>query len=366
MTLLVSILILHARGGADSAVYASLSFMWSAVEVNVGIICACIPTLKPLVAFLLPRMLVDRQDSQPAYSGESGSGLNDKTKKANAGFSASQVRLTSSRPSSSPTDKPVKLEQMAVDPDSGKDLELSGYSGTSLKTSVVVTNTSLSHNSIFRSAFTFARSEKQKSMVKMTGREARGPVILVTLLVFLWGFAYGLLNALNAHFQAIINITPSQALALHSSYFAAYFISPIAFGYYIFERFGFKITFITGLCIYSTGALMFWPSAVLTSFPAFMISNFTVALGLSTLEIAANPFIALCGPPEYGEFRLNLAQAFQGFGAVLSSLMATFALFKGLDNTSSLIDAQWTYLAVALFVAFLAVVFYYYPLPEAS
>lgn len=203
-------------------------------------------------------------------------------------------------------------------------------------------------------------------MVKMTSKEARGSFILVTLLVFLWGFAYGLLNALNAHFQAVINITPAQAVALHASYFTAYFVSPITFGYIIFEKFGFKITFITGLCIYSTGALMFWPSAVLTSFSGFIISTFTVSLGLSTLEIAANPFIALCGPPEHGESRLNLAQAFQGFGAVLSSLMATFALFKGVDDASSLIDAQWTYLAVALFVAFLAVVFYYYPLPEAS
>ena len=203
-------------------------------------------------------------------------------------------------------------------------------------------------------------------MVKMTSKEARGPFILVTLLVFLWGFAYGLLNALNAHFQAVINITPGKAVALHGAYFAAYFLGPILFGYRVFERFGFKITFITGLCIYSAGALMFWPSAVLTSFAGFWISTFTVALGLSTLEVAANPFIALCGPPEHGETRLNLAQAFQGFGAVLSSLMATFALFKGLNDASSLVDAQWTYLAVALFVAFIAMVFYYYPLPEAS
>ena len=37
--------------------YASLSFMWSAVEVNVGIICACVPTLKPLISRILPRLI---------------------------------------------------------------------------------------------------------------------------------------------------------------------------------------------------------------------------------------------------------------------------------------------------------------------
>ncbi|KAK3897264.1 hypothetical protein C8A05DRAFT_39188, partial [Staphylotrichum tortipilum] len=43
----------------DFAWNASLSLMWSAVEVNVGIICACVPTLKPLIIRILPAMLVD-------------------------------------------------------------------------------------------------------------------------------------------------------------------------------------------------------------------------------------------------------------------------------------------------------------------
>lgn len=30
---------------------------WSAVECNVGIICACLPTLRPLVSSIIPRFL---------------------------------------------------------------------------------------------------------------------------------------------------------------------------------------------------------------------------------------------------------------------------------------------------------------------
>src|SRR5207244_217360 len=100
---------------------------------------------------------------------------------------------------------------------------------------------------------------------------------------------------LNSQIQTIIRMSAGQTLALHSAYFAAYFFSPILFGYVVLEKFGFKVTFITGLCVYCCGSLVFWPSAVLTSFPAFVVSNFIIALGLSTLEIAANPFIALCG-----------------------------------------------------------------------
>ena len=39
----------------DFSYNASLVLLWSAVEVNVGIICACIPTLKPLVKLLSRR-----------------------------------------------------------------------------------------------------------------------------------------------------------------------------------------------------------------------------------------------------------------------------------------------------------------------
>lgn len=111
---------------------------------------------------------------------------------------------------------------------------------------------------------------------------------------------------------------------------------------------------------------MFWPSAVLTSYAAFTVSNFIVGYGLSCLEVAANPYIALCGPLEYAEFRLNLSQAFQAIGTVCSPLLATKVLFKSVNSAGSLVDVQWAYLGIALFVFGLAVVFYYIPLPEAS
>jgi hypothetical protein len=46
----------------DFSWYASLSFMWSAVEVHVGIICACVPGLKPLVSRILPSLLTDKDE----------------------------------------------------------------------------------------------------------------------------------------------------------------------------------------------------------------------------------------------------------------------------------------------------------------
>jgi fucose permease len=108
----------------------------------------------------------------------------------------------------------------------------------------------------------------------------------------------------------------------------------------------------------------FWPSAVLNSFPAFLVSNFIVGAGLSTLELSANPFIALCGPPEYAEVRLNFSQGIQAVGTIVSPLLAKKVLFPA--NAGSLIDVQWTYLGISFFNIILAIIYFYIPLPEAT
>jgi fucose permease len=187
----------------------------------------------------------------------------------------------------------------------------------------------------------------------------------VSILFFLWGFAYGLLDTLNAQIQVLLGYTQGHTIALFNAYWIAYFFGPLVCGYWVLKRQGFKATFMTGLAIYSVGAMSFWPSSVLRSFPGFFISNFIVALGLSCLEVAANPFIALAGPGELSEARLNFSQGFQAIGSVVSPLLASKALFSGIGE-EDLFRVQWCYLAVAIFVVFLAVVFFYVPLSEAS
>lgn len=181
----------------------------------------------------------------------------------------------------------------------------------------------------------------------------------------MWGFAYGLLGTLNGQVQSLLNYPPSRTFALHNAYWIGYFLGPPLVGYWTLTREGFKATFIAGLAIYSCGAMSFWPSSVLQSYPGFFISNLIVALGLSVLENAANPFVALAGPGHLSESRLCFSQGIQGIGSVISPLIARRALFSGLDE-NDLFRVQYCYLAVALFVVALAVVFFYVPLSEVS
>lgn len=112
---------------------------------------------------------------------------------------------------------------------------------------------------------------------------------------------------------------------------------------------------------------MFWPSAVYRSFPGFCGSMFIAGSGLSTLETSANPYIAVCGPPKWSEFRLELSQSVQAVGSVVAPVLASFVIFKNVGSDGRSLEAvQWVYLGIAAFVAILAVIFFFAPIPEIT
>jgi len=343
------------RDETDFSWYAALSFMWSAVEVNLGIMIACVPGIKPLVARFMPAIVRDSGTPSPEKHGAIAT-LNILDMAIAQRIPSTPVlRADGERPETSgQDDDAMGMMDFLTTPD------MSGIAQTLQRTPTAMTNTTIGRP-VF---YDFVNMNNQKSITSMTSRESIRPIIEVTTLFFLWGFAYGLLNTLNARFQVVAAISGAQTIAVHSVYFAGYLIGPLTFGRLILKHWGFKACYMVGLMIYGTGTLIFWPAAVLTSFAAFLVSNFIVGLGLSTLEIAANPFIALCGPPKYAEIRLNLSQGFQAIGTVLSPLLASKVLFTNVRDEPSLIDVQWTYLALCLFTFSLAYVYFCIKIPE--
>ncbi|KAJ9619568.1 hypothetical protein H2203_008348 [Taxawa tesnikishii (nom. ined.)] len=347
-------------GSTDFPYYAALSFMWSAIEVNVGIMCACVPALKPLVSRFMPHMLRDN----PGDVTEKSTSIPSLTMNmARAHRIPSLPEYVHTRPppatAQEESEEPMGMMDFLTTPDMAEtDLR---------RTQTALTNsTRNTARPVTPTFFDFVNMNKKKSMVHMTTQESLFPIIMVTVLFFVWGFEYGLLDVLNQQFQRVANMTGGQTVAIHSAYFAGYAFGPITFGRSVLKRWGFKACYTVGLAIYACGTLIFWPAAVLTSFTAFIIVNFIVGMGLSTLEIAANPFIALCGPMEYAEIRLNLSQGFQAIGTVVAPLIAHKAMFQDNMSAPSLVDTQWAYLGIAFFTVFLAVAYYYVPLPEAT
>jgi FHS family L-fucose permease-like MFS transporter len=187
------------------------------------------------------------------------------------------------------------------------------------------------------------------------------------LSFFMWGFAYGLLDVLNSRFQVALHITQGESSGLQAAYFGAYFVGPLTYSGWFLRRFGYRYTFILGLSIYCVGALMFWPAAVKRSFGGFCGAMFLAGSGLSTLEVSANPYIAVCGPPKWSEFRLELSQSVQAVGSVVAPVLAAQVIFKNVGEDGRSLEAvQWVYLGIAGFVGILAIVFYFAPIPEIT
>ncbi|KAG1808492.1 major facilitator superfamily domain-containing protein [Suillus variegatus] len=187
---------------------------------------------------------------------------------------------------------------------------------------------------------------------------------LVTSLFFTWGFAYGLLDVLNAHFQTVFGISKLQSTLLQLAYFGAYFVwAPFA-GIFM-RRVGYKKGIHVGLGLYSIGAVFFWPSAKYESYGGFVGSTFVIGCGLSTLEVAANSYISVLGTPQYAAARLNFSQGFQGVASFAGPLIASRWFFTG-ANATSLGTVQWVYLAVAGLGIVLNILFFFCNLPEIT
>ena len=346
----------------DFSWYASLSYMWSAVEVNVGIMCGCVPGLKPLVSRFLPHLLRDStKDRSKGLSNSTNENLDFSAAQCIPSTPVSPVQARHAPPAESApeNEEPMGMMDFLTTPDM---TELSSLE----RTPTAITTTSRNTLNRIPSFFDFVNMRQKKSMVYMTNKEALLPVVLVTALFLVWGFAYGLLDALNSEFQLVARMSTGMTVGLHSAYYGGYLVAPLTFGRLVLKYWGFKACYTVGLVIYAVGTLVFWPASVLTSFPAFIVSNFIVGMGLSTLEISANSFIILCGPQQYGEIRLNISQGVQAIGSIFAPLLANKVLFRNLFDAPSLIDVQWMYLGIALFMFLLALTYHYLPLPEAT
>lgn len=146
---------------------------------------------------------------------------------------------------------------------------------------------------------------------------------------------------------------------------SAYPVASIGHAAWILRHWGYKAVFIWGLLLYGLGAIIAIPCIKAESFEGFCICIFIIGNGLGSLETAANPYITVCGPPRYSEMRINLSQAFNGIGTVVAPLMGSYVFFN-FGNDKAVENVQWVYLAIALFVWILAVIFWLSPIPEIT
>lgn len=155
----------------------------------------------------------------------------------------------------------------------------------------------------------------------------RSSFILLTTLFFLWGFITVLVDSLIPRLRELFTLSYFQAGLVQFAFFGAYFLLSIPASY-ILSKIGYKKGIILGLLTMALGCLLFYPAASYRVFGVFMLAYFILAGGMTILQVAANPFVAVLGSEDGASSRLNLSQAFNSLGTAIAPSCRSIIYFK--------------------------------------
>lgn len=216
--------------------------------------------------------------------------------------------------------------------------------------------------------------------VRQAARSTAWLLPFVVTLFFAWGFATVMIDSLIPKLKGVFELNYAQSTLIASAFFIAYFVASLPAGV-LLARIGYLRSIVAGLVIMAIGCLLFSPAASAGVYWGFLAALFIMAAGITILQVAANPLIAILGPPNKSHFRLNLAQALNSLGTFIGPFVgAAFILKSGVtppDPHSTSPAALATYrvteahaveapfLGIAAGLAILALVFWIFRKSQA-
>ena len=172
----------------------------------------------------------------------------------------------------------------------------------------------------------------------------------------------------------------AKTVLVQFAFFVAFFVFSVPAGF-LLSKIGYKKGIILGLLTMALGCLFFYPAASFRAFPVFLIGYFILAGGITILQVAANPYVALLGSESGASSRLNLSQAFNSLGTTIAPVVGALFLLSDSVKTSEEIailseiektnyyvaeaaTVQTPFVLIALSIAVLALIFRFIKLPK--
>jgi MFS transporter, FHS family, L-fucose permease len=157
------------------------------------------------------------------------------------------------------------------------------------------------------------------------GASNTSAMAMVTTLFFMWGFVTCLNDILIPHLKAIFDLNYAAVMFVQFAFFSGYFVFAYPAGR-IVEWIGYKPTMVAGLLTMAIGALLFVPAASVPAFGFFLAALVIVAAGMTALQVSANPYVSILGPPQTASSRLNLTQAFNSLGTTVAPFFGSWLI----------------------------------------
>ena len=195
------------------------------------------------------------------------------------------------------------------------------------------------------------------------------PLVIITLLFFMWGLLTSLNDVLIPHLKSIYTLNYVQAMLVQFCFFGAYFIISLPAGMLI-KRIGYQRGAVSGLVVAACGCALFYPASM-SGYALFLLAFFVLASGITILQVAANPYVTVLGAPATASSRLTLTQAFNSLGTTIApALGGVLILAEGSTVIRTKVEeaaaVQGPYLALAGALLVLAVLFAVVRLPKIS
>ncbi|MCR9181859.1 MAG: sugar MFS transporter [Flavobacteriaceae bacterium] len=208
----------------------------------------------------------------------------------------------------------------------------------------------------------------------------RSAFAIITILFFLWGFITVLVDSLIPRLREVFELSYFEAGLVQFAFFIAYFIFSVPAGF-LLSRIGYQKGVVLGLSTMAIGCLLFYPAASERLFSVFLLGYFTLAGGITILQVAANPYVSVLGSERGASSRLNLSQAFNSLGTAIAPVVGAMFLLSDSIKSSEEISllseteqssyflseaaaVQTPFLFLAAAIGILALFFVFIKLPQ--
>jgi len=184
-------------------------------------------------------------------------------------------------------------------------------------------------------------------------QQSDSALAVLTTLFFVWGSLTSLNDVLIPFVQNVFHVKLAPSALIQTAFFSAYFFVSIPSAK-IIDWIGYKRAIIVGLGTMVIACLLFYPAAKLPSFGVFLIALVILAAGITVLQVAANPYVAVLGKPETASSRLVWTQAFNSLGTTVFPWIGAALILKESANAAAQSASQDA--VVKLYVYFFAIV----------
>jgi MFS transporter, FHS family, L-fucose permease len=203
---------------------------------------------------------------------------------------------------------------------------------------------------------------------------------IISLLFFFFGFITWVNGVLIPYFQICLELSNFQASLVVFASYSPYFVMALPSAW-ILKHTKYKKGMVLGLVVMAIGTLIFIPAAYVRTYSLFLTGLFVTGTGLTLLQAAANPYVAILGPIESTAQRvgfLGISNKIAGIFSimVLGSIFLlkaddVIASVKNLDvaEKDKILDVYALkivnpYIVITLALLVMAVVIHFSNLPE--